>query len=218
MATVGRLRTSAQVAGERIKFVGTLKQHGTRLKQNGLQERWLLLVNVSSADAGNLMAKRIWFRDGKWSRNMKPGHRYSFCARVERCQGNREAPNISGRINERYRLANPNKVLEVAIPKEERDVESKETRTFKVSAKGRKVRSGKKGSVEQKQPLVTRKERSRVENSRQTPSRDVQKNQPPSSPSERRNNTARKRRSTTISSIFENRRDAGSRRVRQWTG
>ncbi len=217
MVSVERLGTEA-AAGRRTQFFGTLKRHGTRLKQNGLQERWLLLIDLIAADSGKTLAKHAWFRDGKWSRNMKTGHRYSFCARVERCLGNQKAPNVSGQIDEGHRLANPNKVLEVAIPAKQKNVESSETGTFKVYHKRAKTPGSKKASFDQNQPIAKRKGNSGTEDSGQSPRLGGQNADPPAVPAKWRNNTARKRRSATISSIFENRREAGSRRVRQWTG
>lgn len=126
------------VAGERTRFTGTLKRHGTRFRENALPERWLLLVDVVRSDTGKPIAKNIWFRDGKWSRNMKAGQRYAFMARVSQCLSRRQAPGVSGRINQEWRLANPTRVTDVEIPLKSKRLNGKETRTFTVRAKPRR--------------------------------------------------------------------------------
>lgn len=138
---------SAFVAGTRTEFVGTLKQHGTRLKANAIAERWLLLVDVAKSDTGQGIAKRLWLRDGEWSRNMNPGHRYAFYARMQRCNNIRQAPGISGRINQGWRIANPNNVREVAVPQKTKHVGGKETRTFKVQVRRSNKTARKSGRV-----------------------------------------------------------------------
>ena len=129
------------VEGERDRFSGTLKRHRTRFKENALQERWLLLVDVVNNDTGKPIAKNVWFRDGEWSRNMKVGHRYAFDARLTQSLNRRLAPGVSGRINHGWRLSNPTKVTEVDIPHKPKQLSGKGIRTFTVRARSRKRKS-----------------------------------------------------------------------------
>ena len=125
------------IAGVRNEFAGTLRQHGTRLKQNLLAERWILLVDVVRSDTGESIAKRIWFRDGAWSRDMNKGHRYAFHARTEPCRSEQYEPGMSGRINQEWRIVNPNKVREVAISQKTKTLDWEETHASKVHSKRR---------------------------------------------------------------------------------
>lgn len=129
------------IKGERTRFIGTLARHGTRFRENALPERWLLLVDIVRNDTGTPMAKNVWFGDGEWSRNMRVGHRYAFDARVTQCLNRRQAPGVSGRINQGWRLSNPTKVTEVEIPHKPKQLNEQGIRTFTVRAKPRKRKS-----------------------------------------------------------------------------
>ena len=138
------------VAGERTEFVGTLKQHRTWYKANMLAERWLLLVDVVRSDTEQLIAKQVWLREGKWSRNMKKGHRYSFSARVQPCRDIQDAPGISGRIDQEWRISNPSKVREREMSPIATALDGAENATIKFHGKSRKKprRSGKRSAAQ----------------------------------------------------------------------
>ena len=185
MATVERLGNTKQVkngrrdkpampafvTGARTEFIGTLERHGIRLKRNSPAERWLLLVDVVRKDNGQSIAKRVWLRDGRWSRNMKTGHRYCFHARMERCRNSRLAPGISGRVNQGWRIANPNKVSEVEIAQQAKNLDGKEILTFNVRFKQREKTKPKNGLDSQEQQTAKLYDTKRADAQREVKSR-----------------------------------------------
>ena len=206
------------ISGTRTAFAGTVKQHGTRLKQRFLAERWILMVDVVRSDTEQLIAKRVWLRDGEWSKNMKIGHRYVFHARMLKCHSNQQAPGISGRINAEWRIANPTKVREVSAPQKAKVLAGEEILTFKVQAKRRKGAGRKSGQDSQEQRTDSSHESAKQATSRKA--RRLNREEPPTAKAdnEPRKKIRRKSRSKTILSIFDNRRESGPGRARHWTG
>ena len=205
-------------AGARTKFACTVKQHGTRLKQNFLAERWILLTNVVRHDTGQLVAKSIWLREGGWSRNMKTGHHYTFHARTEPCRSNRLEPGISGRINQEWRIVNPNKVSEVDMLPKAKRLDGKEILTFKVQAKQRKKANRESERVNQEQRTDNPNKVGEVKIPQKAKRLDGEEAHASKVRNNPRKKIRRKSRSKTIQSIFNNKRETGPGRVRLWAG
>ena len=206
------------VAGARIEFAGTVERHGTRRRENSLEERWLLLTDVDRTDTGQVVAKRVWFRDGKWSRDMRMGHRYAFHARMQHCPDNLESPGISGRINQKWRIANPNKVREVETSQKTKRLDGEDIITFKVHTKRHKKAERKRERANQGQRPTVLDKTEEVEVSQKAKILDGEKSRMFNVPNKPRKKARRKSRSRTIQSIFENRRETGPGRARLWAG
>ena len=206
------------VSGARTEFAGTMERHGTRRRQNSLEERWLLLTDVNRTDTGQVIARRVWFRDGKWSRDMRMGHRYAFHARMEQCPDNRESPGISGRINQKWRIANPNKVREVETSQKTKRLDGEETITFKVYTKRHKKAERKRERAIEEQQPTTLDKTGEAEAPQKAKILDEERTRAFNVPSKSRRKIRRKSRNKTIQSIFDNRRGTGPSRVRLWAG
>lgn len=206
------------VAGVRIEFAGTVERHGTRRRENSLEERWLLLTDVYRTDTGQIVAKRIWFRDGKWSGDMRMGHRYAFHARMQQCPDYQEAPGISGRINQKWRIANPNKVREVETPQKTKRFDGEDVITFKVHNKRHKKAERKRERANQEQRPTTLDKTEEMEAPQKAKILDGEKARMFNVPNKPQKKARRKSRSRTGRSIFENRRETGPGRARLWAG
>ena len=137
------------------------------------------------------------------------GHRYAFYARMQQCPDNRGAPGISGRINQKWRIANPNKVREVETSQKTKRLDGEEIITFKVHTKRHKKAERKGERANQEQRPTTLDKTKEVEAPQKAKILDGEKARTFSVTNKPRKKARRKSRSPTIRSIFENRRETG---------
>ena len=67
--------------GRRLRFEAHVERFGTKPNYHGFPEATILLRHVQKDEL--IVAGHLWFRCGKWSKDLKVGDRFSFEARVD---------------------------------------------------------------------------------------------------------------------------------------
>ena len=75
--------TLGRLDGIRLRFRARLERWGEKPAFKGYPIRTLLLVDLTRADTGEVVADHLWFTSGKWAEGLSVGCTFEFDARVD---------------------------------------------------------------------------------------------------------------------------------------